>query len=346
MPIRLLPVSYRMGICAAVVMLANALAVVAADQGQPDPYVLDPLLQKAHQAYMDREQPAANAIRLFEEYAERNPNSEFLPEVYFRIAALLTMHARDGDPSDRKKAIECFRKAHVLYGTRFDTHHTCAWGSFANMSGSLAEQRLYYDWLRSLMASNTTDDIHPIRHMFATLNGRQARLTQEELAGTHKWMKRCVAENVSVAGMNMVSTASKDCNDLAELAVDYAGTSLGEAAVEKLDLLARDSPDEVRQAMNDAVHIAAAARDDADTQTNGAQPVAEDQERRLIVPPPPRPVAPPQPAPEPGPPAAETRDQESTLAMALLAAIGLLTALQARSRWKRKRAGSRGREGT
>lgn len=220
------------------------------EQVAPELYVLDPLLREAFEAYVDENRPSVEAIRLFEEFAQRNPGSEFLPEVYFRIGALYSIHRRAGEPSNREKEIEFFRKAHALYGNRFEPLHSCAWASLANLSRSLAEQRRYYDWLLRLQATGALDDIHPVRQIEQTRNGRPPRMAKEDIGQRYDAMKRIVPVEVDTAEKNILAQASQTYASLAELAAAYPSTRLGVAASERLERLDRESANGAIRAMD------------------------------------------------------------------------------------------------
>lgn len=207
----------------------------------PTLYSLDPLLRSAYEAYVDENRPSSDAIALLKRYAAETPTSEFMPEVFFRLGALHSMHTREGEPVNIPMEIEYFQKAHDLYGKSFDPIHEACWGTLANRSHSLAEHRKHYDWLLALQASGTVNDICGIREIGATRNGRYPRKSPDDLLVELKTMKQNLPDYITTAEDNILHFVSNNYACLAELASAYPNTRLGRLASERLARLDRKS---------------------------------------------------------------------------------------------------------
>ena len=211
------------------------------------PYVLDPVLRDAYDAYVDEKRPSSEAIELLKQYAEANPYSEFLPEVYYRLGALYSIHRREGEEPNIALQVEYYSKAHELYGRKFDHVHRTVWATLANRSRSVETHREYYDWLVELQAEGTVEDIYPIRTIGQTRNGRWPKKTANTFQAGLVNMKWTLPTSVRVAEDNVLHFASGRYAALAELAAAYPGTRLGKLAAERLHQLDKATGGAIRQ---------------------------------------------------------------------------------------------------
>ena len=211
------------------------------------PYVLDPLLKEAYEACMDDKRPSSEAIELLKQYAETHPDSEFLPEIYYRIGAQCSIHRREGEGRNVALQVECYGKAHELYGRKFDHLHRTAWATLANRSRSVTEHRKYYDWLLELQTKGTLEDIYPIRTIGQTTNGRWPRKTENALQACLANMKQTLPTFIRVSEDNVLHLASGKYAEMAELAAAYPGTRLGKLAAERLHRMERSPGGAIRQ---------------------------------------------------------------------------------------------------
>jgi len=215
------------------------------------PYDLDPVLREAYSAYVDEKRPSSDAIELFKKYLAANPNSEFLPEIYFRLGASYSIHRREGDPRNVSLQVEYYTKAHELYGRKYDHVHRTAWATLANRSRSLKVSREYYDWLLELQAEGAVEDIYPVRTIGQTRNGRWPQKPADALQVALENMRRTLPSVIEVAESNMLYIVSRNYAQLAELAAAYPNRSLGKIARQRLDRLDRESSNGAIRRMDD-----------------------------------------------------------------------------------------------
>jgi tetratricopeptide (TPR) repeat protein len=224
-------------------------------------YEPDPLLKKAFEAYSDPNVPSNNAIQLFEKYIEKNPDSPFLAEIYFRIGALYSIHIRKnlGEQKNMDLQKKYYEKAHKLYGDKFSYLNDTAWASLVNMtSSSLEERKKYYDWLLKFKKEIKPDDIYPIREIEQTFNGRQPKLSSREITTISKGLKANLAHFIDSTEKNILWRTGGNYKDLADLASSYPDTNLGKNAkirlkpIDKLylDLLDTGKPSSSIAGMN------------------------------------------------------------------------------------------------
>ena len=76
---------------------------------------MDPSLKKAYLTFLDDSSPRGKVIDLFNQYIEKNPESEFLPEIYLRIGALCCIHPKEqfDESYESKLADTYYEKARI-----------------------------------------------------------------------------------------------------------------------------------------------------------------------------------------------------------------------------------------
>jgi len=226
--------------------LADKLRLEKESAGRlPEPvpvrYELEPMLKRAYLAYMDPKRPRDEVISLFEQYLNKEPNSVFLPEIYFRIGALYSIHRRInlGEEKDGELQKRYYEKAHELYGDTFSYLNNTAWASLANAPYStLGSRKKYYDWLLKLQKGISADVIYPVREIQGTFNGRLPVMDANERVLFADGLKHNIAQFVKVAEENILWRTSYKYDDLVDLAASYPNTELGKQAnlrLQKLD---------------------------------------------------------------------------------------------------------------
>ena len=205
----------------------------------PLTYVVDPLLKQAFDAYLDESVPSEEAIRLFTLYIEKNPKSEFLPEVYFRIGAAYSMHSRPSKKVRLDLAWKYFGKAHELYGSKFSYAHITAWASLANRAKAPLEFRMkYYEWLLQLAEEASVENMYPYRQIEQTFNGRSPKIGQDEMKYILSGMRRNLPNFIKSAEKTIIWRVSKKPYLLSVLSSRYPNSKLGNMARQKLMAMA------------------------------------------------------------------------------------------------------------
>jgi hypothetical protein len=197
-------------------------------QSADELYVVDPQLKSAFEAYLNEKVPRDQVIKEFETYLENNPETPFRAEIYFRIAALYSMHRRVslGEPYEHKKMIEYFQKAHEVYGEKYSYLHDIVWASLANMPESSLEFRKWYlKWLQNI-SQMTSEDIWPIRPIQQVLNGRPPELDEAEKQTIVKFFKGQQDVLFKVANLNIFYREGNNYNSLVDLANSFPNTEL------------------------------------------------------------------------------------------------------------------------
>lgn len=194
----------------------------------PAPYVVDPLLKEAMTKYKDMKVPREEVLGLFNKYLDKTPDSVFRPEVYFRIAALYSMHRRVelGEEYDHQKMVEYFQKAHELYGTKYSSLHRTTWASLANMPEKDLEFRKgYLRWLQGISEMDV-NDVWPVRQIEQTFNGRSPELSAAEKEARVRNFRKYEELNFDTASKNIFYIEAKNYRSLVDLAKSFPGTEL------------------------------------------------------------------------------------------------------------------------
>lgn len=198
---------------------------------------LDPLLKKAYLAYQDPNKPRSEIIPLFEEYAEENPDSIFLPEVYYRIGALYSIHRKPqlGEKKDLSLQRRYYQKAHRLYGEKYCALHRVAWSSLTGgHDASLEVRKAYFDWLLRLKKNATGEDIYPVRDIGQVLNGMAPERSPEETRAVLEHLRRNVGLYIYCTERNIFWFEGRKYDSLVDLAASYPDTELGRQAAKKV----------------------------------------------------------------------------------------------------------------
>ena len=208
----------------------------------PDGYHVDPQLRAIFKSYNDESAPRDQVVDLLKRYIADHPDSIFLPELYFRIGALYSMH-HHGAAFNAQLEIEYFQKSHELWGTRYCILNMVAWNNYLARSGRPYEpSKEYYQWLLKVKHVSV-DDLYPIRDIEATFNGRLPELSWDE--------KRVVAANAPrlVGGgrndtgaiapfeRSFLKRYEQEPDKLADMAKSFPDTDLGKAAAAQLRAL-------------------------------------------------------------------------------------------------------------
>lgn len=200
-------------------------------------YELDPLLKKAYLAYQDPNRPRSEIIPLFEEYAEKNPDSIFLPEVYYRIGALYSIHRKLelGEKKDLSLQRRYYQKAHSLYGEKYCFVHQVAWSSLTGGHDvSLEVRKAYFDWLLKLQKGAGGADIYPIRDIGQVLNGMAPERSPEETQAILEYLHRNIGLHIYSTARNIFWFEGGKYDSLVDLAASYPDTELGREAARKV----------------------------------------------------------------------------------------------------------------
>jgi len=195
-------------------------------------YEVAPMLKRAWASYTDwNGRDRDETVRLFRQYIEEDPESSFLPEVYFRLGTLYSTNRNQelGETRDRQLAADYFRKAHEAYGRKFSYEHNAAWGSLVNYSRDVEKMREYYDWLLSLEVEGTVEDIHRVQGIGHAVNGHFPEMPPDVLA---KELAALKEENlpkiINTTERNIFAVATIE--ELRGLAAAYPTTELGHQA--------------------------------------------------------------------------------------------------------------------
>ncbi len=206
----------------------SAAKDVSVVDATPSLYTLDPLLREAMTKYQDTKVPREEVLGLFNKYIENTPDSAFLPEVYFRMGALYSMHRRVelGERYDRRKMMEYFQKAHEIYGTKYSHLHVTLWDSLANMpENDLAFRKDYLRWLQG-MSDLDANDVWLVPQIEQTFNGRPPELDVAQREVIVRNLQKHKGLYFDTASKNTLYIEGGNQQSLLDLAKSFPGTEL------------------------------------------------------------------------------------------------------------------------
>lgn len=208
---------------------ANRLAEREANKYRVDS-VLAEIVRESLSDHRDRNEVEQKLVG----YIEKNPDSVFIPELYFRLGAMYSHNALPPNEGlDRKKATRYFEKAHDLFDGKYSVASDCAWAYLVmRRDVPVAQKREYYDWLRKTKEL-TPEDIWPYRDVEkCMIYGDSPELSQAELAKeADDWQQR---SKVFVAACERTLIMYADLAALGVYAAGYPETELGKQAQMKL----------------------------------------------------------------------------------------------------------------
>ena len=199
-------------------------------QWEAKKYKMDPALAEAFREHLSDTRDRDKAERMLLEYIQGNPESPFIPEVYFHLGAMYTCNrAVPKEKRDRRKADAYFAQSHKLFGDKFGTAHDCAW-SYLVMKRAvpLVQKREYYDWVRRSRELGA-DAIWPYREIqICMIYGKPPELSDAEKAERARNWQRGSEQFITACERTLMMYA--DPHALAVYARDYPGTELGRRA--------------------------------------------------------------------------------------------------------------------
>jgi len=223
-----------------------------AEEHSAKPDLLDPELRKVWEYFSDYENRNRDvAVRLFADYLRNNPDTEFKPEIYFRIGQLYSSHRKD---ADRRKdlMVKYYRLAHEGYGLKYSDYNMTAWASIVNQpSETLADRLAYYDWLSGFETSARPEQMYPIYAMGIVAQGTVDSVdsSQEFRERQAKALSREIHQMMRVASEGVVYRSNAD--ELREIERRYPGSLMASAAASKLKFIQELITNEAARALDD-----------------------------------------------------------------------------------------------
>ncbi len=221
--------------------------------GHP-PFKMDQLLRDAYEYHeyheyhedwenRDREnRDRETCIALFNKYIEKEPKSQFLPDIYELIgghygSTISTRHGeksdRENEKSDREKRDKYFMMAHQIWGETYSLNNQIVWGNLACAEGSSREvRRTYYDWLLLLRKADSPKICYPYAGLERCYRGGSFEYTDDEVLVRFKWLKENIDFWIQVAEKYFLNSSTPE--DLKFWATEYPNTKLGERAAETI----------------------------------------------------------------------------------------------------------------
>jgi len=210
------------------------------EEKERNSYIVPAKLKEAFTAYGDEKIPREKVIEMFEDFIKQDPETPFLPEIYFRIGALYSIHKRGnlGEKKVWEMQKKYYEKAHKLYGKKFSYLHKTAWASLVNHSTyKLNDRKAYYEWLLRMNKTNDPNDIYPIRDVRACYNGRPPQILETEKQVVIKGLKVNIPKSIKVAEKNILWRTGGNRLELLDLFKSYPNTMLGKVAEERLSTI-------------------------------------------------------------------------------------------------------------
>ncbi len=203
------------------------------------PYQIDPLLKKAWLKYKDWDnRDREHVVELFYEYIEKNPNSVFLAEVYYRLGSMYSNNRnhKRGETGDEALMKKYFGKALELYGDLFTAQSDAA-RSFL-VDNSLEARKVYYEYLLDFYSNGGPKDIYPIRSIALCTEGYHPELDFEQRADFYRRTKPTFPARIANYEDHILERVSDI--DLVNLAESYPVTELGRQAQHRLDGIGKE----------------------------------------------------------------------------------------------------------
>ena len=197
-------------------------------------YKVDPVLAEIIRERLSDTRDRDRVERNLLEYIKNNPDSAFMPELYFHLGAIYSHNTLvPKEKMNRKKAKMYFEKAHELYDGKYSAASDCAWAYLVmKRRVPVAKKREYYDWVRK-MEKLQPEDVWPYRNIQkCMIYGSPPEWSQAERAEQAKGFHQ--NSGVYIAACERTLMMYADLPTLNVYAAEYPETELGKQAQMKL----------------------------------------------------------------------------------------------------------------
>ncbi len=209
----------------------------------PELYEVDPLLKQAYENYLNyKGRDRDRTIALFEQYIKNNPESVFLPEIYFTMSNMYCGNANteNGESINLKKMQEYALKAWKGYGGKFSYDGSTAYYNLAFLTGSFQKRLEYYDWLLGLKKMGAVEGFYNVRSIEMCIKGWSPQYTPKQLKEGWTWFQEHNLPQLILSTEKQIYQDSFQPNrntymDLSIIAKRYPDTELGRQARHALD---------------------------------------------------------------------------------------------------------------
>ncbi len=199
-------------------------------------YQIDPLFKKAWLEYRDwNNRNREEVAKLFQQYIDKDPNSIFMPEIYYRLGSMYSnnRNPEKGETLDIDLRNKYWKRASALYGGLFSIE-SMAIGSFIS-DDSLQSRKLYYEHLTDFIDNGGPEDIFPIQNIGLCVEGYSPELNIEQRKDLYKRIKPTIPSLINEWEKLMFRKASYI--DLLDIAYSYSGSELEKQARERLKVI-------------------------------------------------------------------------------------------------------------